>query len=75
MAQLVVVVEILVAERDPEYALTHQRPNFMFDQIRTPVIREAAGEPINQLYRAVRGTQQQAASITRHRATVERSDH
>jgi hypothetical protein len=34
--QLVVVVEILVAERDPEHPLTDQGRNLMLDIFRTP---------------------------------------
>jgi len=33
MAQLVVVVQVLVAERDAEHALANQRADLMFDQL------------------------------------------
>ena len=36
VAQLVVVVEVLVAERDPEHPLADQRRHLMLDQLRTP---------------------------------------
>ena len=34
MAQLVVVDQVLVAQRDPEHPLTHQSPHRVFDQLR-----------------------------------------
>jgi len=41
VAQLVVVVEILVAPRDPEYPLPRQRHHLVLDQPRTPYIVKA----------------------------------
>ena len=41
VAQLVVVVEILIAERNPEHPLADQRHHLMFDQLRAPRRRES----------------------------------
>jgi hypothetical protein len=33
MAQVIVVIEILIAERNPQHSLTHQRHDLMLDQL------------------------------------------
>jgi hypothetical protein len=48
VAQLVVVDQILIAQRNPEYPLTHQTRHLMDDQIGHTVIGEAAGKALDQ---------------------------
>jgi len=56
MAQLIVVDQILVAQRDPEYPLTDQARHRVLDQIGRAVIGEAPGKPRHQPDRPVGGT-------------------
>jgi hypothetical protein len=46
VAQLVLVIEILAVERDPEYALRQQGPHFKLNQILTPPIVKAGAATI-----------------------------
>jgi hypothetical protein len=48
---LIVVVEILVAERDPEHPLTHQSRHTVLDQLGTPRVVKARRKPIHQINR------------------------
>jgi hypothetical protein len=41
MAQLIVVVQVLVAERDPEKPLADERGDFVFDEVLAPGVLEA----------------------------------
>ena len=75
MAQLVVVVQILVAQRQPEHALADERAYLMFDQNRRAGIAEAGCEPIDQPDRPVRGAKQQRAGVRGDGAPIERRDH
>ena len=63
MAQLVVVVQVLVAQRDPEHPLAHQRRDLMLDQILDAAVVKARGKPIHQLERTIRRPQKQRAGI------------
>ena len=45
VAQLVVVDQVFVAERDAEHALRHHRRNTVLDLRLGPAIDEAAGKP------------------------------
>ena len=54
MAQLVVVVEILIAQRNPQHPLANQRLHPVLDQLLTAAIAKAPREAINQLDRLVR---------------------
>jgi hypothetical protein len=47
MAQLIVVVQVLVSERDPENPLADQRGDLVFDEILAPGVSEAGRKPIN----------------------------
>jgi hypothetical protein len=68
--QLVVIVEVLVAQRNPEHPLTHQGRNAMFDQFRPAIISEARGQPINQSDRPIRHPQQQRSGVRGDRSSV-----
>ena len=63
MAQLVVVVQVLVAERDADDALHHQRLDTVLDQSGIAAVGEAGGEALDQPDRPVGRAQQQRAGI------------
>ena len=65
VAQLVVVVEILVAERDPEHPLADQRRDLVLDQLR----RVARRESTPQTDRSVRSHDRSLPTATRRRPT------
>jgi len=44
--QLVMVVQIFVAQRNAEHPLANQRADLVFDQLCAAVVREAGGKPI-----------------------------
>ena len=47
VAQLVVVVEILIAKRNPEHPLADQRNHLVLDQFRAPHVVKARGQSIH----------------------------
>jgi hypothetical protein len=71
VAQLVVIVDVLVTERDPEHPLPNQRHDFMLDQIRTARVMEAGGKPFRQLDCTICRPQQQRPGVGRHRTAIE----
>ena len=71
MAQLIVVDQVLVAQRNAVDPLTDQRRNLMLDQRRVTVIGKAARKPIDQPHRPSRPAQQQGARVRRHPTAVE----
>ena len=73
VAQLIVVVEILVAERQAEHALADQRRDRVLDLLGITGIAEAGGEPLDQTDGFVRRPQQQRAGVRRDRAAIERA--
>jgi hypothetical protein len=75
MAQLIVVGQILVAERDPNNSLHDQRPNTVLDQFRRTPIDEADGKPLGQPDRSIRRTKQQRTGIGGDRAAVKPGYH
>ena len=75
MAQLVVVVEILIAKRNPEHPLADQRHYLVLDQLRAPHVVKARGQSIHHPDRTIRRAQQQRSGIRRDRARVERRNH
>ena len=58
MAQLIVIDQVLVAEREGEDALAQQIANGVGDAVGQPQIAEAFGQPVGQPDRAVGGTEQ-----------------
>ncbi len=72
VAQLVMVIEILIAERDPEHPLTQQGRDLMFDQLLAPCVVKAGGKPLRQFDRMIRRPQKQRAGIRGDRPAVER---
>jgi hypothetical protein len=75
MAQVVVVVEVLIAKRDPEHPLADQRHDLVLDQLRAPHVVKARGQSIHHPYRTIRRAQKQRSGIRRDRARVERRYH
>jgi hypothetical protein len=63
MTKLVVVDQVLVAERDADHALHDQRLDLMLDQIRVTGVRKAGGQAPGQADDAVRGAEQQRPGI------------
>ena len=75
MAQFVVVIEILVAERDPEHPLPDQGRDLVLDPFRTPLVVEARRKPIHHTDGSIRRAQKQRSGIRADRAAVERRHH
>ena len=75
MAQLVVIDQIFVAQRNPEDALPDHGPDLMLDQLRRAAIGETGGKPLDQSDRAIRGSQQQGPRVRAHPATVKPGHH
>ena len=65
LAQLVVVVEVLVAQRQAEDALPDQRLHFMLDVARVAPVAEARREPPHQRQALVHLSQQQRPGVRR----------
>jgi hypothetical protein len=53
MAQLIVIIQVLVAKRNSIDALPNQRHNLMFNQILTPGVAKASGKTIEEADGAV----------------------
>ena len=75
VAQLVVVDQVFVAQRDAEHPLPDQGRHRVLDQIRHPAVLEAAGKPLDQPGRPVGRTQQHRPGLRGHRAAVKRRHH
>jgi hypothetical protein len=75
VAQLIVVVQILVTQRNAEDALANQRADLMLDQLRAAVVGEAGSKPIHQANRPVRRSQQQRTRVRRYPPPIERCHH
>src|SRR5208337_2276814 len=75
VTQLVVVVQILVAERQPEDALSDQGLDLMLDEARIPPVGEASGKAAHEAEAAIDLPQQQRAGIRGDRPAVETRDH
>jgi hypothetical protein len=73
--QPVVVVQVLVAQRQPEYPLAYQRLDLMLDMRGRAVVLKATGKARDQTDRPVRRTEQQRTCIRRDHAAVERRHH
>jgi hypothetical protein len=69
-AQVVVIVEVLVAESQPVDALGHQLVDAVLHQRRGPVIREAGGKLLGDPGAAVDGSETPAAGAGGDGATI-----
>ena len=63
MTQLVVVVDVLIAECQTDHALADQRWNGVLDPVGMARVGEGGGEPADQAYGLVGGTEQQRARV------------
>jgi hypothetical protein len=54
MAQLVVVDQVFVAQRNPKHTLPNKGWHRVFDQFPRTAVRKTRGEPIDQSDRAIR---------------------
>ena len=75
MAQLVVVDQVLVAERDAEHPLPDQRRHLVHHPLRRPAVGEAGREALDQPDRPVGRPEQQPARVRGDRAAVEIRHH
>ena len=75
MAQHVMVIEVFVAQRDPEHPLAHQRRHLVLDQLRAARVAEARRKAPHQADRAIGRAQEQRSGIGRDRAAIEGSNH
>jgi hypothetical protein len=75
MPKLVVVDQILIAERNPEDTLPDQGRYAVLDQLRMAPVLEAPGEPLNQAERPIGCAEQQAAGIGSHHSPIKSRDH
>jgi hypothetical protein len=75
VAQLVVIDQVLVAERDAEYALGHHRLDRVLDLGLDPAVVEAGREPGHEPDGTIRRAEQQRPRIGRDLAAIERSHH
>ena len=70
-SQLIVVIEILIAEGLAVNALRNHRLDGVHNKILIAVVAKAARDPRRQTDRPVRLTQQHRAAVRRHRPAVE----
>jgi hypothetical protein len=75
VTKLVVIVQVLVAERNAEHALPDERGDRMLDEPRVSDVAEASRKPPDQIEPSVGGPEQQPASVGRQRAAVELGHH
>ena len=75
MAQIVVVDQILVAQRNPKPPLPNQGGPRVLNQIRRAVVGETAGKPLDQPDRPGGGAEQHRSGVRGHLAAVERRHH
>ena len=73
MAQLVVVDDVLVAERDAENALAEHRRKLVHDERRIATVLETIDEPRHESHRHVGLAEQERACIRGDRAAIERA--
>ena len=64
------VVEVLVAERNPEHPLADQRSHCMLDQVLAAMIAKAVRKPIHQTDRPIGRAQKQRTRIRRHQSGI-----
>jgi hypothetical protein len=74
-AQLIVIDQILVAERDTEHALRHHRLDRVLDLRLVTTVVEAGRESGHQADRSIGRAEQQRARVRADLSAVEGSDH
>jgi hypothetical protein len=75
VAQLVVVDQVLVAQRDCEHPLPHQTGHCVLDQISGAVISKAFGKTLDQSDLPVGGAEQHRSGLRRHPAAIKSGHH
>jgi hypothetical protein len=75
VAQLIVIDQILVAERQPEHPLAHEGCHRMLDQLRGAVILKAGGKALHEMDGAIRLAKQQRPGLRGDRPAVKRGHH
>jgi hypothetical protein len=75
MTQRVVIVQILVPQRESVHALPHERLDRMRDARRIAMVREAGGKPCQEAGRAVGLPEQQRAAVRGQRAAIKPGHH
>jgi len=70
--QRLVIVQVLVPERDPKDPLRHQRPHRVLDRARITIVHKAPGQAVNQPDRFIGALQQQRPGIGCHPPAIER---
>lgn len=75
VAQLVVVEQVLVAERDAQHTLADQRRHRVLDQLGAASILETCRQAADQPNRPVRRSKQQRPSVRRDPPAVKRRHH
>jgi hypothetical protein len=73
--QLVVVDEILIAERDAKHPLRHHRLDAVLNLALGPSIIKAGSEPLGQTDRPIGRAQQQPAGVRRDLAAIKGGHH
>src|SRR3954464_15283733 len=71
MAELIVVVEILIAERNADNPLHHQRFDRMLGVGRIAAVLETGRQAMGQPQHPIRGPQQQGTGVAGEGATIE----
>jgi hypothetical protein len=72
VAQPLVIVQILVAERHAKHPLPEQRAHRMLDRILSAFIDETARQPVDHTDRCIRLAEQQRPGVGSDRATIQR---
>jgi hypothetical protein len=75
MAELIVVVEVLVAERQSEHPLADQRLDLVLDQLRAAKVMETGGEAIDEADRPAGRAKQQRAGVRSDAPAIESRHH
>lgn len=75
VAQIVVIDQILIAQRQGEHPLSDQGLKPVLDQLRPPEVAETAGKAVDQADRPVRRPKQQRAGIRGDRPAIEGGFH
>jgi len=75
VAQIIVVVEVFIAERDGKHPLPHQRHHVVLDQVLATIIAKASGKTLHQSNRPIGGAKQKRSRIRRHQSSIEGGVH
>lgn len=73
--QMLMVVEVFIAQGHGEYALADQRPERVLDQLRIALIDKTLRQPIHQSDRLIGFPKQHRPRIRADRAAIKRRDH